>query len=151
MKNITKPAAPTIDQLVNEAITLKLALAPQEARLKELTDQIKIRAGLDTANQVETKSGGKSWSHGDGRGHSIVVSYPDLSRVTFYESDTATLRKLAGEFFSKLFERTVSFKACPDIAEIAFALLPKTRAAKLVDAATKDGSPRVNFELGEGA
>jgi hypothetical protein len=146
---VTTPATPSTLSLVKRAITLKMALAKMEALLKPITEELKLRAKEDTVRQIDTKSGGKSWTMGDDQGRSVVVSFPVAKRIAI--EDPALLQGLCGKLFRKFFPKTTSYKGIEDLeAKITAAFTP-AKAEKILAAATEASSPTIKFELKEGA
>jgi hypothetical protein len=151
MKEPIPAAELNLDALIIEAVNLKKAISIKEGRLTELTDEIKARAAAAPYAHEETKSGGKKWTQGDGRGHSVVVSFPVAKRKWFEVGDLDPIRKLTAQHFSKLFPRTVLYQGVKDLEAKAKELLPKSHAKKLLELATEPPSPSISFELKEGA
>lgn len=126
----TKSKAPTREDLVTEGFLLKREIKAKQDRLKE------IEAELITHHGAGTHTGR------EGAECAVVVPNPGIKVV---EGDIERCQDIAGEHFSKLFDKIVSHVPVKAFREVAAALLTKAKAAKLIAVLEKTSSPFVKW------
>lgn len=134
----TVDPAESIEGLVDQAITLKEAIARQAEQLKVIEGKIIDRgagkyAGHD--GRTVTVVGAQ-----DSKPGTISFGWPKVDGEESADDAEATIRKLCGaEHFAKLFKREVIFSAVEGFPSIAGALLTPARARDLVAMCTHQG------------
>lgn len=102
-----------IESLVTNGHALKAQIKDLTAELKEIEAQL-LEAG-----------GGED---PEGRKALVIESKPTVGTP----EDITQAQAIAGDCFGKLFEKTIVYKPVKSFADVAKALLPKAKAAKLV-------------------
>jgi hypothetical protein len=135
--------------LVTEAVSLGREIEEKTERLKALKADLITAAGprADTA----TAGGGRSWIAEGADGCIARVTFPApklKASIAGEGSAIEKVRKLAGRFFSLLFDQVPAYKPAANFRQEAEALLGKD-ARKLIRACETSSSPSVSFETKE--
>jgi hypothetical protein len=137
-----------LKQLVAEAVALDRDISRMSERLTELKDILKTEAESRFDQAQPTEGGGttNTFEGADGCICRVTTSAATLkSSVKGEGKDIEKVREAAGNFFTKLFDPTVSYKPVANFREEAEAFLGK-QSRKLIKLCENPGRTSVAFE-----
>lgn len=118
-----------VEPLVTEGALLKARIKADSERLKEITESLVTE--------------GPGEYHGAAGEKALVIVQGPSIKPTAETIDE--LKASLGDSFGKLFDRVVSFKPVKAFREVAQAILPKGKAAKVISRCEVDSTPYVKW------
>ncbi len=139
-----------LETLVDHAVALHREITVKNEQLKALKAALVKQARLQPELLATTGSSGQRWVAEGSDGSIARVSFPAATLLAEVgaQSDLANkIQEIAGEEFRRLFTPVKRYQAVNDFRTVAALILPKRKAAALLQLCESESSPRVSFEI----